>query len=194
MNSQFAKNITIEEVAPLPLSQFNGKISVIETAEEIDEAVQILQIEKILGFDTETRPNFKKGHSNTVALLQISSQNHAFLFRLNKTGIPNSLKNLLENTSVEKAGIAIKDDLKALQIHTKFTPGGFIELQDFVKQFNIESNGLKKIAAIVLGVRISKSQQVTNWENPRLTEAQQIYAATDAWISLAIYKRLLSVN
>ena len=144
----------------------------------------------LLGFDTETRPTFKKGGRNNVSLIQLSTSEFAGLFRINKIGIPAEMIKLLSDPSVKKVGVAVHDDIKFLKVVKKFNPEGFIDLQSFVKDFGIESSGLKKLAAIVLGVRISKRQQVTDWEAEQLTEAQQIYAATDAWVCHQIYEKL----
>jgi ribonuclease D len=186
----YRESIDKEELAELPLIQFEGKISLVESKEDYLRSIEFLSQQKMLGFDTETKPAFKKGVFNEVALLQLSTAEHAFLFRLNKIGLPNGLKEILENPAIQKIGVAIRDDIKALQKLNNFKPGGFIELQDHVKDFGINDFSLKKLSAIVLGFRISKSQRITNWEAPDLTEAQQIYAATDAWISHRIYESL----
>ena len=146
--------------------------------------------EKLLGFDTETRPTFKKGRKNKVSLIQLSSGTIACLFRINKMGFPDKLVDLLADPSVIKAGVAVHDDIRFLKGVKKFEPSGFVDLQTFVKDFGIQSSGLKKLVAIILGFRISKRQQVTDWEAEQLTEAQQIYAATDAWVCYQIYKKL----
>lgn len=183
-------NIDKDELAELPLIQFEGKISLVESKEEYLMAVEYLAQQTMLGFDTETKPAFKKGVVYEVALLQLATKDRAFLFRLNKIGLPNGLKGILENPGIEKVGVAIRDDIKGLQKLNNFKPGGFIELQDHVKDFGIQDFSLKKLSAIVLGYRISKAQRVTNWEALELSEAQQIYAATDAWISHRIYESL----
>lgn len=183
-------NIDKEELAVLPLIQFEGKISLVESKEDYLEAIEYLAKQKILGFDTETKPAFKKGVVYEVALLQLASKERAFLFRLNKIGFPNGLKSILENPDIEKIGVAIRDDIKALQKLNNFKPGGFVELQERVKDYGIQDFSLKKLSAIVLGYRISKAQRVTNWEALELSDAQQIYAATDAWISHRIYESL----
>ena len=183
-------NIDKEELAVLPLIQFEGKISLVESKEDYLEAIEYLAKQKILGFDTETKPAFKKGVVYEVALLQLATKDRAFLFRLNKIGFPNGLKSILENPDIEKIGVAIRDDIKALQKLNNFKPGGFVELQDRVKDYGIQDFSLKKLSAIVLGYRISKAQRVTNWEALELSDAQQIYAATDAWISHRIYESL----
>ena len=186
----YRESIDKEELADLPLIQFEGEISLVESKEDYLACIEYLSQQKLLGFDTETKPAFKKGVVNEVALLQLSTKDRAFLFRLNKIGLPNGLKNILENPEIQKIGVAIRDDIKGLQKLNNFNPGGFVELQDHVKGFGIQDFSLKKLSAIVLGFRISKSQRITNWEAPDLTEAQQIYAATDAWISHRIFESL----
>lgn len=183
-------NIDKEELAVLPLIQFEGKITLVESKEDYLMAIEYLAKQKILGFDTETKPAFKKGVVYEVALLQLATKDRAFLFRLNKIGFPNGLKSILENPAIEKIGVAIRDDIKGLQKLNNFKPGGFVELQDRVKDYGIQDFSLKKLSAIVLGYRISKAQRVTNWEALELSDAQQIYAATDAWISHRIYESL----
>ena len=187
---EFKKTITDEELAELPLSVFEGKIHLIEKVEELTAAVNYLKIQPILGFDTETRPTFKKGQNHQVALLQLSTADEAFLFRTHLIGLSPGLIRILATPSILKIGAAIRDDIKILQKIAPFKPGGFVELQELVKEYGIENFSLKKLAAIVQGVRISKSQRLTNWEATILTEQQQIYAATDAWIAYMIYMGL----
>lgn len=194
MNKMFRESISREELTDLPLRWFEGNITVIDKQEKVEEAISVLASHQVIGFDTETRPAFKKGVLNRVALLQLSTPDHAFLFRVNKTGIPKSLLLLLSDPGIIKPGVAIRDDIKGLQVISKFRPQGFIELQDHAKEIGIINFSLKKLAAIILGFRISKSQQLSNWEAPTLTEAQQIYAATDAWVALEIYKALFNNN
>ncbi len=184
---EFRKSITDEEVAELPLSFFEGKIHLIEKVEQMTDAVNYLKKQTILGFDTETRPTFKKGQNHQVALLQLSTADEAFLIRTNLIGLSPGLIKVLASPSILKIGVAIRDDIKILQRIAPFKPGGFIELQDLVKDFGIENFSLKKLAAIVTGVRISKTQRLSNWEAHVLTEQQQSYAATDAWIAYHIY-------
>lgn len=186
----YRESIDKEELAELPLIQFEGKISLVETKEDYLASLEYLSKQSVLGFDTETKPAFKKGVVNEVALLQLATAERAFLFRLNKMGLPNGLKGILENPQILKIGVAIRDDIKGLQKLNGFRPGGFIELQERVKDYGIQDFSLKKLSAIVLGYRISKAQRITNWEATDLTEAQQIYAATDAWISHRIFESL----
>ena len=191
-NDEFLPSITAEEIKSLPLSSFTGEIIVVDEPEAVPEAVDMLRGYKVLGFDTETKPVFKKGVVNGVALMQLSAKERAFVFRLNRTGLPAPLVSLLSDKNVVKAGAAIRDDIKSLQKMARFRPAGFIELQEMVKEYNITDSGLKKIAGIVLGIHISKSQQVSNWERQVLTDAQLIYAATDAWVCYEIYSKLIS--
>jgi ribonuclease D len=190
----YKENITIEELAEHELSWFKGEIVLVDNLKTFYEVFPRLLGSYILGFDTETRPTFKKGKKNAVSLIQLSTEDLACLFRINKIGIPDELVDLLSDPSVIKAGVAVHDDIRFLKGVRKFSPDGFIDLQNFVKDFGIQSSGLKKLAAIVLGFRISKRQQVTDWEAEQLTEAQQIYAATDAWVCNQIYKKLINVN
>jgi len=186
----FAENLTNDEVNDLPLSHFGGGIFVIDTFDKLDYYLPLIQEHKILGFDTETRPSFKKGVINPVSLLQISSSTQAFLLRINKIGLPDEIKNILSDKNVKKIGLAIKDDIKILKNINDFEPNSFFDLQDIVGDYGIEARSLKKITAIVLDKRISKSQQVTNWEREVLTDAQLVYAATDAWACLEVYKKI----
>lgn len=149
-----------------------------------------LRSSKILGFDTETKPSFKKGRKNKVSLVQLSNNELACLIRINKIGFPQELCELLSDGDVIKVGVATHDDIRYLSHIKNFIPAGIIDLQQYVREFGIECSGLKKLAAIVLGIRISKRQQVTDWEANELTEAQKIYAATDAWVCYEIYDRL----
>lgn len=190
MALEFANIFPNEFLDKLPLSAFTGTIEVIDTMEAMENAYQYLQYHTCLGFDTETKPSFKKGKINVVSLLQLSTHDHAFLFRLNRIGLPVMLYNLLTDKKITKVGIAIRDDINALKKLHLFEPSNFIDLQPMVTTFGIEEKSLKKLAAIVLNIRITKGQQTSNWENEVLTEPQQIYAATDAWVCYEIYQRL----
>ena len=194
VNNKYQENITVEELAECELLWFKGEIVLVEDLKTFYEVFPRLLGSDLLGFDTETRPTFKKGRKNTVSLIQLSTGDFACLFRINKIGIPEELIKLLSDPSVIKAGVAVHDDIRFLKGVKKFSPGGFVDLQSFVRDYGIQSSGLKKLAAIVLGIRISKRQQVTNWEAEQLTEAQQVYAATDAWVCYQIYKKLTKWN
>ena len=183
--------ISDEELAELPLSFYEGVIHVVENPEDLEMAIEYLEHQTILGFDTETRPAFKKGQFFPVSLLQLSTTDRAFLFRINKIGLPDGIVRILSSPKIIKAGVAIRDDIKILQKVTPFKASGFVELQEMVKDYGIDNYSLKKLSAIVLGFKISKTQRLTNWDAPELTEQQLIYGATDAWVSCEIYKKLL---
>ena len=186
----FKESITKEELTGLPLKWFEGEIMVVDSYEKVRKATDILSVQRVVGFDTETRPSFKKGTVHKVSLLQLSIREQAFLFRINKIGLPPEIRNILINSEIIKPGVAIRDDIKGLQKIYKFKPGGFIELQNYARDLGIQNFSLKKLAAIVCGFRISKAQQLSNWEAETLTEAQIIYAATDAWTALEIFNKL----
>ena len=190
----FKESITKEELTDLPLKWFEGEIILVDTYEKVKNAARILSSQSIIGFDTETKPSFKKGVINKVSLLQLSTQKQAFLFRINKIGLPYKIVKILANPKIIKPGVAIRDDIKGLQEIKNFRPEGFIELQDYAKELGIQNFSLKKLTAIVLGFRISKTQQLSNWETDRLSEAQEIYAATDAWTALEIFKNFSNNN
>jgi ribonuclease D len=192
--NSFEQAISNEELRALPLSSFSGEIIVVDDPATVPAAIKILKRYSLLGFDTETKPAFKKGVVNEVALLQLAAEDRAFIFRLNKIGLPPSLASLMANPRIVKVGAAIRDDIRLLQRLARFLPEGFIELQDLVKEYHISDSGLRKMAAIVLGIQISKSQQVSNWEREVLTEAQLIYAATDAWVCHEIYRNLIAAG
>lgn len=185
---QYKSPLTNEVLDQLPLTQFEGRLVVVDTPEAIDKAVFEIRKHTMLGFDTETRPSFKRGVAYKVALLQLSSENVSWLFRINKIGLPNEVVRILEDPNILKAGVAIRDDIKGLQKWHPFTPGNFVDLQNVAKEIGIQDFSLKKLAAHAVGVRISKRQRLTNWEADSLTIQQQVYAATDSWISLLSYE------
>ena len=174
----------------MPLISFRGGIHVISKFKEVPEALEALSSVKLLGFDTETRPAFHRGISNPVALLQLSGDSDAFLFRLREVGLPRQLIDLMENPSILKVGVAIHDDIRALQENRNFEPRGFIDLADIARELGIVTTGLRNLSGIVLGTRISKRFQLSNWERKTLDENQKVYAATDAWVCREIYRRL----
>ena len=190
----FNPRIDKNEITTMPNILFDGRIFVIDTPNEAEKAVKALSTEKILGIDTETRPAFKKGVSHSVSLLQLSTADTCFLFRLCRIGLPESLIGLLENKNIIKVGISLHDDYQALNKRAAFTPGNFFDLQKYVTKFGIEEMSLQKIYAIIFNQRISKNQQLSNWDADVLTEKQKLYAATDAWACLNIYNRLIEVK
>jgi len=184
----FKESISKEELTDMPLKRFEGEIVLVDSHKKLKRAVIELSGQPIIGFDTETKPSFKKGVINKVALLQLSTKNCAFLIRINRIGLPQEIVDILADEKVIKPGVAIRDDIKGLQAFKKFKPGGFVELQDEAKEMGIQNFSLKKLTAIACGFRISKGQQLTNWEADVLTGPQQNYAATDAWAALEIYE------
>ena len=192
--SIYRPTISKEEIKELPLADFSGAIYVIQTQEEAEKAVAFLKTHAILGFDTETKPSFKKGIINNVALIQFSTKNSCFLFRINQIGIPQSLSDLFANASVKKIGLSLKDDFHMLNKIKIIQHINFIDLQQYVKSFEIEANSLAKIYAIMFGKRISKSQRLSNWEADFLTDKQKQYAALDAWATREIYMKLESLH
>ena len=183
-----------EEIAALELASFPGEIVVIdEDGPALEEAVRYLKRQKVLGFDTETRPTFSPDQRPCgTALLQLSGPGKAFLFRVKKCGLPRSLASVLSSHFIKKVGAATLDDVRGLQKLTRFQPRGFVDLQKIVWEYGIRDMSVKKMAAISLGIKISKAQQLSNWEAAQLSEGQQRYAATDAWICREMYLKLLS--
>jgi ribonuclease D len=179
-----------KEIQNLPRILFEGRIIVIFSEAEADKAVEYLMTKKILGVDTETRPSFKKGQIHQVSLLQISTNDTCFLFRLNRIGLTDSLIKLLEDCNTTKVGLSLQDDWRQLNLRRNFTPGSYIELQKEVKEIGIEDMSLQKIYANLFGQKIAKNQQLSNWEADTLSPAQQSYAATDAWACLQIHEEV----
>lgn len=182
--------ITNEEINALPLGAFDGKVHVITSANKLHQIFTEINQHRVVGFDTETKPVFVRGQQNKVALMQIAIPGNVFLIRLNKTGLQPEIISFLENENVLKAGVALRDDVKALQRLKKFTPQGITELADMAKQAGLQEEGVKKLTGLLLGFRVSKAAQTSNWEAPELNEKQISYAATDAWVCLEIYKKL----
>ena len=178
------------QIGSLPRVLFEGRVIVILTPEEAEKAVDYLLAQPILGVDTETRPSFKKGLIYKVSLLQVSSYDTCFLFRLNHTGMTPAIKRLLEDKKVLKVGLSLHDDMLMLHKLAEFTPGNFIDLQNHVKEIGIEDLSLQKLYANFFGRKISKTQRLTNWETDILNDKQKLYAATDAWTCIMLYEEL----
>ncbi len=181
-------------IAQLPLAEFEGRIIVILTPGETEKAVNYLLSQPILGFDTETRPSFKRGHQHQVALLQVSTLDTCFLFRLNHTGLTPALKRLLEDQTVTKVGLSWHDDLNSLHRLGEFTTGKFIDIQSLVGSIGVEDLSLQKLYANIFGSKISKRQQLSNWEADILSDKQRLYAATDAWACIMIYNEIIRLK
>lgn len=190
----FKESITPKELEKIDFATCPGKIIVIDSVgAEFNRAIAYLREQKVIGFDTETRPTFSPDQPRySVSLLQLSGPDKSFLFRINKIGMHRRLCNLLSSAKVIKVGAAIHDDIRGLQKHRDFVPAGFVDLQKIVWEWGIRDKAVKKMAAIILGIRISKTQQLSNWEAEKLSESQCKYAATDAWVCREMYMKLQS--
>lgn len=184
---QIKTSIDKKMISDMPNVSFDGRIMVILSEEDCDKAVEYLNTQKIVGIDTETRPSFSKGRSYKVSLIQISTLDTCFLFRLNHIGFPDSLTQFLENGHILKIGLSLRDDFNAMHKRTNFAPQGFVELQKYMKDFGVTDMSLQKIYALLFGKKISKNQRLTNWEADVLSDRQKQYAAIDAWACLRIY-------
>ncbi len=187
-------SISKDTLASLPVASYEGKIVLVDSEEGALKAAEQLRKENVIGFDTETKPSFKRGQSHNVALLQLSSDSTCYLFRLNHIGLPEPIKEILENEKITKVGLSIHDDFHNLNKVFTIDPAGFIDLQSYVKHFKIIDNSLARIYGIIFGKRISKGQRLTNWEADELTANQQAYAALDAVACVQIYEHLNSGN
>lgn len=190
----YRESITPEEIETLELISFPGDIQVItEEGAQFDAAVRDLASRRMIGFDTETKPIFQPHAPRCpTALLQLSSEDTSYLFRLHTLGLPKSLADILASKSITKVGAAVADDVRGLQHYRQFDAARFMDLQHFAEQYGIRDKSVKKLTAIILGRRVSKAQQLSNWEATTLSWPQQLYAATDAWICLVMYKALLA--
>ena len=189
--NNFINKISNEQTALLPAVEFRGKILLVEQERDIAEACKQLAQQPQIGFDTETRPSFRPGVTFRVSLLQLSTPTVCYLFRLNKIPLTKPILQLLENKEVLKIGADVAGDLRSLRQIRHFRDGGFVDLQTIAPQWGIEEKSLRKLSAIVLGQRVSKAQRLSNWEAATLTDKQQLYAATDAWVCTRIYEQLL---
>lgn len=191
MENKFARNISNEDLALLPLCAFGGEIVVVDDAGAIDAACEDLLSWGTIGFDTETRPTFRPGALNRVALLQLSTPERSYLFRLCRIPLAKPIIKVLESDRTLKIGADIRNDIKALQELRHFRPKGFADLQGIVAEWGIADKSVRKMAGLVLGSRVSKAQRLSNWEAAALTPAQQMYAATDAWVCERMYDILM---
>lgn len=190
MTSPFALHIDKNTIQTLPLTSFEGDVIIVDVPEKVQEAVEYLSQFTVLGVDTEARPSFKRGVHYPTALVQISTMERCYLFRLTHVGMPEELAQIFANPNICKVGLAFKDDLNGLRRRRDFKPANCIDLQSIVCKYGIMELGLQKIFAIIFGQKISKAQQLTNWENSHLTPEQAMYASTDAWATLKIYLEL----
>ena len=190
----FRETITPEEIESLELAAFPGRIHIITgPGPELDHAVEHLGAQRLIGFDTETKPVFQPHQPrHHTALLQLSSETEAFLFRLPSLGLPQEIADIMAAPYITKIGAAVGEDIHGLQHYCPFEPHRFLDLQSFGEEFGIKEKSVRKMAAIILGCKVSKAQQCSNWEADPLTDAQLLYAATDAWICVRMYKTLLA--
>ena len=187
----FQQHISNEDTAKLPAVLFDGPIVIVDDEKQGEAACRDLASSPVLGFDTETRPSFKAGVTYRVALLQLSTPRRCYLFRLNRMRFEKQLVKLLENKAILKIGADVAGDLRSLRQIRHFRDGGFVDLQGIAPEWGIGEKSLRKLSAIVLGQRVSKAQRLSNWEAATLTDKQQLYAATDAWVCIRIYEQLL---
>ena len=191
--TDFSLSIAKEQIAAMPIAAYCGPIFIADTPQKAQHALKEIAKFGLIGFDTETKPSFRKGTApNKMALMQLCTPECCYLLRINKIGFPQDLARMLENPGISKVGLSVHDDFHVMHRSCSIQPKGFIELQDLVKKFSISDISLQKIFAIVFGKKISKSQRLTNWEADALTSPQQVYAATDAWACLEIYNYLMS--
>ncbi|MEN8135007.1 MAG: 3'-5' exonuclease [Thermodesulfobacteriota bacterium] len=186
----FDRRMTKDEINSLPIRSYEGKVVVVKTREELDIAVRKLGKETLLGFDTETRPNFKKGQNNLPSLIQLAGEKTVYIFQLQHIKFPANLREILADKTIIKTGVAIDHDLLQLQRFEPFMEGGFAGLARLAKNAGIKNHGLRGLAAVLLNFRISKSAQRSNWGNDTLSNKQINYAATDAWVGREIFLRL----
>jgi len=177
-----------------PTAQFDGQVIIVDKPEQVSDAVSYLRQQSIIGVDTESRPSFKHGVHHPTALVQIATEERCYLFRLSHIGMPDELTDIFADPKIRKVGLAFKDDIIGLRRRHNFTPKNCIDLQKIVALYGIFDLGLQKIFGICFGKRISKAQQLTNWEAPNLTPEQARYASTDAWATLLIYKDLMATK
>ncbi len=182
--------ITKEQIQSLPLVRYEGPIELICNSQDLAHALKDLKKEKILGFDTESRPSFKKGVHYPISLIQLAAEKKVFLIQPHKIDNVELLKELWESTKSSKVGIAIHDDIRKLKNFFPFHPTNFIDISDLTKQIGIQNTGLRPLVGMFLGVRISKTAQTSNWAQEELTSAQVNYASTDAWIGRELFLHL----
>lgn len=186
----FAHRMTKEEINDCPMRRWEGVVHVIRTRDELGPAVETLMTETILGFDTETRPAYHKGESYLPSLLQLAGEKEVYLFQLKHLGLPGPLRKILSDSKIVKAGVALDYDLRELHKLAQFRPAGFVDLGRVAKETEIKNHGLRGLAAVLLGFRIPKGAQTSNWARDVLTPTQIRYAATDAWVGRELYLKL----
>jgi ribonuclease D len=190
----FPTTIAKADVNALPLARYEGPISLVADTRAAHAAVDYLRDEALVGFDTESRPSFRRGDNHPVALLQMAGAERVYLFQLHLLDNLDPVLALLADPAIRKAGVAIRDDIKKLQELGDFTPRNFVEISDLSRRLEVSNTGLRNLSAMFLGYRVSKGAQVTNWARPDLTQPQITYAATDAWISRLLYLKFAGMG
>ena len=194
MAEEHLRSFTTEEIGALPLTAFVGKIIFVESDRQLHQAMKQLHLEKLLGFDTETRPIFRKGAIPPPALLQLAGHNNVYIFQLAKLNEKAALGELLAARHIIKSGVSVRDDLKGLKEHFEFQEHNFVDLGDVAKKMGMLTHGLRNLTANLMGLRISKGAQCSNWAREALSTKQIVYAATDAWISRELYIRFVDLG
>ncbi|MDE7130150.1 MAG: 3'-5' exonuclease domain-containing protein 2 [Alistipes sp.] len=188
----FVPTISNDDITTMPTARFDGRIVVVDDESQIEAACKDLSRHAVIGFDTETRPSFRAGVTNRVALLQLSTPRTCYLFRLCRIRLDNRILKILTSKRITKVGADVAGDMRSLHVRREFREQGFVDLQSEAVGCGIEDKSLRKLAAITLGVRVSKAQRLSNWEASRLTEQQKMYAAVDAWVCIEILNRMRS--
>jgi ribonuclease D len=194
MQNGIVRAISREDMANLPIGRYEGDVCLVATAQELELArVDLLQ-ESVIGFDTETRPAFRKGESYLPCLAQIATARRVYLFQLSRTEVFNVLTEVLATDRTAKTGVGLANDLRMLQHVFPFAEKNVVDLGIVARRNGLGQTGVRNLAGILLGMRIPKGAKTTNWSAPRLTAAQIAYAATDAWICREIYLRFHSLG
>ncbi len=178
----------INELDPI---NFEGNITVISNKSDVPAIYNIIKKAKRIGFDTESRPSFKKGQEFPVSIIQMSLEDNAYIFKLKQLGFCDELKDILSDENIEKIGVGVKEDIRRLKKLGDFNPANFIDLAEIAKKKGLIQCGLKALTARYLGKKLVKSSQTTNWAKNSLTCVQLTYAATDAWVCLHLLEPLL---
>jgi ribonuclease D len=194
MDETFVPHISKDLVQWMPLVRFDGEVIIVDEPSKIPDSIEYLSAQSVLGVDTETRPSFTRGVRYPTALVQVATTERCYLFRLTHIGMPKPLADIFANPNICKVGLAFKDDLNGLRRRRDFKPANCVDLQQIAPNYGIQDLGLQKMFAICFGKKISKAQQLTNWESSHLTPEQARYASTDAWATLLIYNKLTQTN
>jgi ribonuclease D len=183
----FDRRMSKDEINGCPIKRWNGRTSVIRNKNDLVTAVDRLAGHNLLGFDTETRPAYTKGENYLPSILQLASNDEVFIFQLKHLGLAKPLREILSDSAIIKAGVSLDFDIRELKKLSPFKAAGFRDLGDLARKAGIMNHGLRGLAAVFLGIRISKGAQTSNWAKDVLTPQQIQYAATDAWVGRRLY-------